>query len=149
MKSHGIRCCVFMCTLHSYAVLGKWAEMCASSQHCQKSIFTVRVTFHTSHFYQQPKWVEHGMEHYSDVIMSTRVSQITSLIIVYSTIYSSADQRKHQSSASLAFVQGIHQWPVNSPHDGPVMWKMFPFDDVIMKSVPKRPLAIEEAELTG
>ena len=42
-----------------------------------------------------------------------------------------ADQRKHQSSASLAFVLGIHRWPVNSPHKGPVTRKMFPFDDVI------------------
>ena len=52
--------------------------------------------------------------------------------IVYSTIYSKADQRKHQSSASLAFVQGIQRWPVNSPHKRPVTQKMFPFDDVIM-----------------
>ena len=43
-------------------------------------------------------------------------SQISSLISVYSTIYSGADQRKHQSSASLAFVRGIHRWPVNSPY---------------------------------
>ena len=42
------------------------------------------------------------------------------------------DQRKHQSSALLAFVRGIHRWPVNSPHKGPVTRKMFPFDDVIM-----------------
>ena len=48
------------------------------------------------------------------------------------SVYSDADQRKHQSSASLAFVRGIHRWPVNSPHKGPVTRKMFPFDDVIM-----------------
>ena len=70
--------------------------------------------------------------HYSDVIISAKASQITSLTIVYSTVYSSADQRKHQSSASLASVRGIHQWPVNSPHKGPVTRKMFPFDDVIV-----------------
>ena len=52
--------------------------------------------------------------------------------IVYSTIGSNADQIKHQSAASLAFVREIHQWLVNSPHKGPVPWKMFPFDDVIM-----------------
>ena len=46
-----------------------------------------------------------------------------------------ADQRKHQSSASLAFVQGIHRGPVNSPHKWPVTRKMFPFDDVIMPNV--------------
>ena len=57
--------------------------------------------------------------HYNDVIMSTMASQITSLTIVYSTIYSGADQRKYQSSASLAFVRGIHRSPVNSPHKGP------------------------------
>ena len=59
-------------------------------------------------------------------------SQITSLTIVYSIVYSSADERKHQRSVSLAFVGGIHRWPVNSPHKGPVIRKMFPFDDVIM-----------------
>ena len=88
-----------------------------------------------------------------DVIMGAMPSQITSLTIVYSTVYSGADQRKHQingwvkhggggcqdldqrkhqSSASLTFVRGIHRWPVNSPHKGPVTRKMFPFDDVIM-----------------
>ena len=72
--------------------------------------------------------------HYSDVIMGAMVSQITSLTIVYSTIYSDADQRKHQSSVSLAFVREIHRGPVNSPHKWPVMGKMFPFDDVIMIS---------------
>ena len=70
--------------------------------------------------------------HYTDVIMGTISSQITSLTIVYSTVYSGADQRKHQRSASLAFVWGIHRRPVNSPHKWPVTRKMFPFDDVIM-----------------
>ena len=70
--------------------------------------------------------------HNVDVIMGTMASQITSLTIVYSTVYSDADQRKHQSSASLAFVRGIHRGPVNSPHKWPVTRKMFPFDDVIM-----------------
>ena len=64
--------------------------------------------------------------------MSTIASQITSLTIVYSTVYSDADQRKRESSASLAFVGGIHRGPVNSPHKWPVTRKMFPFDDVIM-----------------
>ena len=66
-------------------------------------------------------------------MMDAIVSQITSLTIVYSTAYSDADQSKHQSSASLAFVRGIHRGPVNSPHKWPVTRKMFPFDDVIMK----------------
>ena len=60
-------------------------------------------------------------------------SRITNLPIVHSTtIYSGADQRKSQSSASLAFVRDIYWWPMNSPHKRPVTRKMFPFDDVIM-----------------
>ena len=70
--------------------------------------------------------------HYTDVIMGAIASQITSLTIVYSTVYSDADQRKHQSSTSLAFVRGIHRWPVNSLHRWPVTRNMFPFDDVII-----------------
>ena len=64
--------------------------------------------------------------------MGPIASQITSLTIVYSNLYSDADQRKHQSSVSLAFVWGIHQGLVNSPHKWPVTRKMFQFDDVIM-----------------
>ena len=64
--------------------------------------------------------------------MGAIASQITSLAIVYSAFYSDADQIKHQSSASLAFVRGIHRGPVNSPHKWPVTRKMFPFDDVTM-----------------
>ena len=70
--------------------------------------------------------------HYYDIIMGSIESQITSLVIVYATVYSDADQSKHQSSASLAFVCGIHRRPVNSPHKWPVTRKMFPFDDGIM-----------------
>ena len=77
-------------------------------------------------------WKHMSVYHYSGIIMSMMASQITSLMIVYSTIYSGADQRNHQSSMSLAFVRGIHRWPMNSLHKGPVTQKMFPFDDVIM-----------------
>ena len=69
--------------------------------------------------------------HYNEVIMGAMASQITRLTIVYfNRLFK--DQRKHQSSASLAFVRGIHRWPVNSPHKEPVTRKIFPFDDVIM-----------------
>ena len=78
------------------------------------------------------KYIVHKTIHYGDVIMSAMASQITSFTIVYSTVYSGTDQRKHQSSASLAFVRGIHRSPVNSPHKVLVTRKMFPFDDVIM-----------------
>ena len=81
-------------------------------------------------------WKLHNLnfiQHYTDVMMTTMAYQITSLTVVYSTVYSDADQRKHQSSASLAFLcVGNSPGPVNSPHKGPVMRKMFPFDDVIM-----------------
>ena len=69
---------------------------------------------------------------YNDVIMGAMASQITSVSSVNSTVCSGIDQIKHQSTASLAFVWGIHRWPVNSPHKGPVTRKVFPFDDAIM-----------------
>ena len=71
--------------------------------------------------------------HYNDVIMSAIASQITSLASVYSTVYSGADQRKHQSSASLAFVRKIHRWRVNSRTKSHNNGKIFPSDDVIME----------------
>ena len=67
--------------------------------------------------------------------MGAMAFQITSLTIVYSTVNSGADERKHQSFASLAFVRGIHRWPLNSAHKRPETQKMFPFDDVIMSKV--------------
>ena len=66
--------------------------------------------------------------HYCDVIMSTMSSQITGMSIVYSTGWSGAYHRKHQISASLAFVcvwGGIHRSPVNSSHNGLVTRKIF------------------------
>ena len=84
----------------------------------------------TSH----PELNRRRTHHYSDVIMSEVVSQITGVSIVYSSVCSCADQRKHHSSASLASMWGIHRWPVDSPHKGPVTRKIFPFDDVIMIS---------------
>ena len=64
--------------------------------------------------------------------MGAMASQISSLMTLYSTVYSGTDQRQHQSSASLAFVWGIHRWLLNSPHKWQVTRKMFPFDDIIM-----------------
>ena len=63
--------------------------------------FSVGLDWSCTHSNPQP--------HHCDVIMSTIASQITSLPIVYSTVYSGTDQRKHQSSASLAFVWGNHR----------------------------------------
>ena len=80
-------------------------------------------------------WLNLNMDallHYKDAIMGAMATQIISIKIVFSTVYSGADQSKYQSSASLAFVRGINRWPVYSPHKGPVTRKMFVFDDVIM-----------------
>ena len=76
------------------------------------------------HFFHQ----SNDYHHYNHVIMNTMASQITSLTIVYSTVYLCKDQRKYQSFASLAFVWG----PVNSSHKRPVTREMSPVDDVIM-----------------
>ena len=73
------------------------------------------------------------MSHYSDVIMSPTASRITGVTVVHSTVCSGVDQRKHQSSASLTFVRGIHRSRVHSPHKRPVTRKMFPFHDVSMQ----------------
>ena len=70
--------------------------------------------------------------HYSGIIMSSMASQITGASVVYWIVCSGADQRKHQRSTSLAFARGIHRWPVNSPHKGPVTQKMLPSVDLIM-----------------
>ena len=78
------------------------------------------------------------------ITMSAMAPQVTSVSIVYSTVCSGAYQWKHQSSPSLAFVRGIHRWPVNSPHIGPVTRKLFPFDDVIMIYYQKRNVLIRE-----
>ena len=99
------------------------AKICSDIQgwSCSKTIF----------LRSELRWKT--LVHYNGVIMGTISSQITSLTIVYSIVYSYADERKHQSSVSLAFVWGIRRGPVNSPHKWPVTQKMFPFDDVIME----------------
>ena len=79
----------------------------------------------------------HPKNHYKDVIMITVASQITSLTVV-SIIYSGADQRKHRSSASLAFVRGIHRDRWIPRTKGQVTQNMFPFDDIIMNTLVSR-----------
>ena len=106
-----------------------FGENCLTNCHCSANPFfwPVDFLFNAFNFF---------ILHHCDIIMGTIAFQITSLTIVYSTVYSDADQRKHQSSASLPFVWGIHRSPVNSPHKWPVTWKIFSFDDVIMKFSP-------------
>ena len=64
--------------------------------------------------------------------MTAMASQITSLTIVYSNFFHGQIKESIKAPASLAFVRGIHRWPMNSPHKGPVTRKIFQFDDVIM-----------------
>ena len=98
-----------------------------SHWHLYYNFWPNKMHFHPGCFMRFPATLQ------SDVIMSAMMFQITG-VIVYSTLCSGADQRKHQRSASVAFVKRIHRWPVNSPHKEPVKRKMFPFDDVIMIS---------------
>ena len=91
-------------------------------------------------YWPSVRWIHWSPAHYNDVIMGAMASQIISLTIVYSTVYSGTDQRKHESSASPVFVRGMHRSPMNSPHKRPVTRKMFPFDDVIMEFPSQRPV---------
>ena len=116
-----------------------WCFLCCLVEQAAEPTFHLALIWGTAmlrgrHLSMTRSWKDWSIaaKHYGDVIMDAMASQITSLTIVYSTVYSGADQRKYQSSASLAFVRGIHRWPVNSPHRGQVTRKMFPFDDVIM-----------------
>ena len=77
-------------------------------------------------------WITRNSGYYSDAIMNALAALINGVPIVYTTVCSGADDRKHQSSASLAFVWGIHWWPVNSSHKRWVTQKRFLSDNVIM-----------------
>ena len=62
-------------------------------------------------------------KHYSDVIMSTIASQITGVSIVCSSVCSGVDQRKHQSSASLAFVRGSFNAGAINAENVSIWWR--------------------------
>ena len=66
----------------------------------------------------------YGLLHRSGIVMSTMVPQTTGVSVVCSVVFTGAYKRKHQSSASLAFVRGIYRWPVDSPHKGSVTSKL-------------------------
>ena len=126
-RSKRMKCCVFF--NHFNERHGTKCSFCpfncaTKSRRNFRDFFLCVCQSHTLVFHRRKS------VHYNDVIRSPMASQITSLTIVYSAI-----QTKHQSSASMAFVRGIHRWPVNSPRKWPVTRKMFPFDDVIMYSL--------------
>ena len=135
--------------LNSTCLTGLWSVKCAVRYqiHCVRNAWSLIIHCVTDCDVSQAALLHQGNHdtgnniilfvilHYNDVTMNSIASQITSLTIVYSAVHSGTDQSKHQSSASLAFVRGIHRGPVNSPHKWPVTRKMFPFDDVIMVRV--------------
>ena len=113
--------------------LEKWVMRCDTKRAIWWNLYNKhKITGDTFECNFVDKNVFASITHYNDVIMSAMASQLISIVIIYSSVYLVADQRKHQSSASPAFVRGIHGWPVNPPHKGPVTRKMFPFDCVIM-----------------
>ena len=108
-------------------VISTLVDRIRHSSPCNADVWNIAVLIHAYITENTVKKI-----YYDDVIMTMLASQITSLTVVYSIVYSGVIQRKHQSSASLAFVREIHRGPVNFPHKWPVTRKMFPFDDVIM-----------------
>ena len=98
--------------------------------HFQETSKHVRIFRHISK-HRWRRYLESFLVEYLYSI-TVAASQIAGISIVCSPVCSGADQRKHQRSASLVFVRGIHRRPVDSPHKGPVTRIMFPFHEVIM-----------------
>ena len=125
-KIQSSNCRVKSCQFaNTFEIRGVWLELAYVVEFLLLS-FTYRIT--TNRFilcWYGVLEIEKIVYHDNDVIMGAIASQITSFAIVCSTVYSAADHRKHQSSASLAFVWGIHRRPVNSPHKWPVTRKCF------------------------
>ena len=72
--------------------------------------FAIIVPILACFFFLKPKSSLSPVNHYDDVTIGPMAFQITSLTIVYSTVYSDADQRNHQNSPSLAFVRGCGEF---------------------------------------
>ena len=120
------------CPLRKVLHISRAILLCAFCRAINSIIYLKQMVFQWA---LQQETCQRRYIHNSYVIMGAIASLITSLTIVYSTVHPIADQRKHQSSASLTFVRGIHRRLVNSPHKWPVTRKMFPFDDVIIFTI--------------
>ena len=110
-------------------IRGRWVNLSETTKYVKvwKMADVLQTTF--ANEFSRMKTIAFWFKfHYCDVIMGTMASQVTSLTIVYS----GADQRKHQSSASQTFVRGIHRWLVNSPYKWAETRKKFPFEVFIM-----------------
>ena len=78
-----------------------------------------------------------GRIHNNDVIMSAMASKITSLRTFTQPFIQAQNKKKYQSSASLAFVRGIHRSPVNSPHKRPVTGELILYcTDLLLHRAP-------------
>ena len=136
-----VQCCIVGCETF-WNLWNKWLEyiwnICTWF-----TFYYVLLWFGNWRLYPCPSDYFTATWHYDDVIMTMLASQITSLTFVYSIVHSGVDLRKHQSSASLAFVREIHRGPVNFPHKWPVTRKMFPFDDVIMGNLSIAPASLK------
>ena len=100
---------IHLCSRHTSAIPAYVIKTCLTWHAISRARYWrfVSPKLHVSTYRnQQHCWWFH---YYIDVIMTTMASQITSLTDVYSTVYSDADQRKHQSSTSLAFEWVIHR----------------------------------------
>ena len=113
-----------------FHILGQGFDILMGMQF--QRVLSYRILIYVRYFVIDSAYIRLCLCHYNDVILGAIAFQITSLAVVYSCVYSGADERKYQRSASLAFVLGIHRWPVNSPHKWPVTRKMLQFDGVIM-----------------
>ena len=120
--------------LNYWKLLGVIRFYCCAEQFHKMIAFNLMIFGSTIHYQEKirSRLRVFTDDHYRDVIMRAMASPIIGVSIVYSTICSGADQRKHQSTASLVYVRRVHRWPVDSPHKGPVTREMFPFDDIIM-----------------
>ena len=127
-----------------YLYLQGWTEPVVRCFY--RTVFWLPGNYVESYFFhsQRHRFTRHPWKqlHYSDVIVSPMASWVTGVSSVYLTVWSGVDQWKQQSSASLAPVRGIHRWPGNSSHKGPVTRIMFPFDDVIVLIFHMRPYII-------
>ena len=146
---------VFLALTHQLKIFLQWCNLCVMASHIIGNLTIFKQLVQADNAGNLTSSVLlvlcEAIEHYTDVTMSPMASQITSPGIVYSTVYWGADQRKHQSSASLAFVRRIHRGPVNSPHKrpvtrkcfhlmtssctAPVMWEALPCHDFVMSTL--------------
>ena len=65
--------------------------------------------------------------------MTTIASQITSLTVVYSTVYSDVDQRKHQSSAPLALDRWIPRTKASYAENVSIWWRHHDIFQTLMR----------------